>query len=153
MREAADCSEGVILLDRLLSADRAEALLEMADIYASPHSSEGFGLTIAEAMALGKPVLATDFGGSTDFLDKQSGYPIRCRPWRLQEHHGPYRENTVWGRIDEDHLSETLIAVANLSHDELAALAGRARSRIAEILSPQAVATSMRASIDHVLSL
>ena len=49
----------VRLIDQPLSQDEMAALFAAADIYASPHRSEGFGLTIAEAMAMGKAVVAS----------------------------------------------------------------------------------------------
>ena len=38
------------------------------DCYASLHRSEGFGITMAEAMLLGKPVIATGYSGNLDFM-------------------------------------------------------------------------------------
>ena len=150
--EAVDRSGGTVLLNRSIDVGTALTLLDMADIYASPHASEGFGLTIAEAMALGKPVVASDFGGSTDFLDESCGFPVRCKPWQLQEDDGAYPRGTRWGRIDEDQLAETLIAVASLSAPALAEVGAKARQRIKTQLSPQAVADKMRTGIDDVLA-
>ncbi len=41
--------------------------LAACDAYVSLHRAEGTGLTIAEAMAIGKPVIATDWSGNTRF--------------------------------------------------------------------------------------
>ncbi len=150
--EAAGRSGGTLLLNRPVDVEAALTLLDMADIYASPHASEGFGLTIAEAMALGKPVVASDFGGSTDFLDASCGFPVRCTPRQLQESNGAYPQGTTWGWIDEDQLTETLMAVAALSAPALAEIGAKARQRIKAQLSPQAVADKMRAGIDDVLA-
>ena len=49
-------------------ADR-HALTACADIVLSLHRGEGFGLVMAEAMLLGKPVVATGWSGNTDFMD------------------------------------------------------------------------------------
>jgi glycosyltransferase involved in cell wall biosynthesis len=46
----------------------------------SLHRSEGFGLVPAEAMLLGRPVVATDFSGTTDFIDSGCAMPV---PYRL----------------------------------------------------------------------
>ncbi len=48
----------------------------MADCFISLHRSEGFGYAVAEAMALGTPVVATDYSGSTDFLSEKEGWPV-----------------------------------------------------------------------------
>jgi glycosyltransferase involved in cell wall biosynthesis len=151
LAEAAERTAGTLLLDSALGADAARALMDAADIYVSPHAAEGFGLTIAEAMARGKPVIATDYSGSTDFLDASCGFPVRCDPWRLDRDMGPYRRGTLWGRIDEDALARTLMAVAALDPAARAAIGEQARRRIETLLSPAAVAMQMRASIDRLL--
>ena len=143
---------GALLVDQSFGASAARALLEMADVYASPHASEGFGLTIAEAMALGKPVVASDFGGSTDILDAGSGFPVACTPWALPEATGAYAQGTVWGRVDEAALTEALLRAARLTEPERAALAARARQRIDAAFSPAAVAAQMQAGIAEVLA-
>ena len=150
--EAVERSAGTLLLNRPIDAEAGLALLDMADIYVSPHASEGFGLTIAEAMARGKPVIASDFGGSTDFLDQSCGFPVRCTPWQLQENYGAYPRGTTWGRIDEDLLADTLMTVASLSAPALAEIGAKARKRIEAQLSPRAVAEKMRGSISGLLA-
>ena len=39
------------------------------DAYVSLHRSEGFGLTVAESMYLGKPVLSTTRSATTEFVN------------------------------------------------------------------------------------
>ena len=53
-------------------------LLKESDIYVAPFRSEGFGLPIVEAMALGLRVVATSGGGTStdDYLSEQNGYPV-----------------------------------------------------------------------------
>ena len=58
--------------DRYLSSRDRLALVQLVDCYASLHRSEGLGLTMAEAMALGTPVVATAYSGNLDFMDDDS---------------------------------------------------------------------------------
>ena len=58
------------------------ALFARADCYVSLHRAEGFGLTLAESMALGKPVIATGFSGNTDFMTPANSYLV---DWALTE--------------------------------------------------------------------
>ncbi len=43
-----------------------DGLMALSDIVISTHRSEGFGLICAEAMRLGKPVIATGWSGNLD---------------------------------------------------------------------------------------
>jgi glycosyltransferase involved in cell wall biosynthesis len=148
LRQQVDDCAAASIIDRRFSSEAMAALMAAADIYASPHSSEGFGLTIAEAMAMGKVVVATDFGGSRDFLDSETGFPVRYSEWQLEHDEGAYLKGTTWAKVDEDHLTECLLTAASLDEETRRALGDRARRRVEELLSPEAVAAEMRASID-----
>jgi len=52
-----------------LPPEDRHALTACADIVLSLHRGEGFGLVLAEAMLLGKPVVATGWSGNTDYMD------------------------------------------------------------------------------------
>ncbi len=67
----------ITLLDRTLDRPVVLGLVKACDAYVSLHRAEGFGRTLAEAMLLGKPVVGTDFSGNTDFLTKDTGYPVK----------------------------------------------------------------------------
>jgi glycosyltransferase involved in cell wall biosynthesis len=54
--------------NELLPAGDRLALVAAADCYVSLHRSEGLGLTMAEAMAVGTPVIATAYSGNLDFM-------------------------------------------------------------------------------------
>jgi glycosyltransferase involved in cell wall biosynthesis len=61
-------NENIQLRDTLLSDEDYFSLLNQCDCYISLHRSEGLGLTMAEAMALGKPVIATNYSGNLEFM-------------------------------------------------------------------------------------
>ncbi|MCC6226241.1 MAG: glycosyltransferase family 4 protein [Microthrixaceae bacterium] len=67
---------GAELWDRYLDGDDRLALVAAADCYMSLHRSEGLGLTIAEAMAAGTPVIATDYSGTTDLTSGGAALPV-----------------------------------------------------------------------------
>lgn len=146
LRTLVEGTDGAVLVDRSMTADELGELISLADIYASPHCSEGFGLTIAEAMAAGKPVVATDFGGSRDFLDGRSGWPVKARKWRLEQDFGHYTQGGEWARIDEPALTATLIRAADAVEAGKDAKGSAGRARIAELCSYDAVAAKVSAS-------
>ena len=146
-RALANATRHVVLIDRNLAAGGLEELIAAADIYASPHCSEGFGLTIAEAMAAGKPVVATDFGGMTEHLDGTIGYPVKARPWTLDRDFGHYKKGGEWARIDEPALSAALRQAAKDLEAGDHSRGDAARARIGERLSYEAVGKTIAQSL------
>lgn len=142
---------GTMLVDISLSADEVLQLLTAADIYASPHCSEGFGLTVAEAMAVGKPVVATDFGGTRDFLSSGTGYPVAWDPFTLEEDHGHYLEGHSWAKIDEDALGKALVKAARAVESGDSTIGSAARTEIERMLSYTSVAEAIEASFAEAI--
>ena len=56
------------------------ALTSACDAYISLHRGEGLGMGMLEAMTLNVPVVATDYGGNTDFVRPDTAFPV---PYRL----------------------------------------------------------------------
>jgi glycosyltransferase involved in cell wall biosynthesis len=71
-----DGDDRCILIREAYSRPNIAGLIARADCLLSLHRAEGFGRVIAEAMALGTLVVATDWSGSTSILDGTRGYPV-----------------------------------------------------------------------------
>ena len=99
----ARCRNVRLVLD-MLPQEKVYELVNAADCYASPHRSEGFGLGVAEAMFYGKVVIATDFGGTTDFVQDGLGLKLKYSLVELTEDRGPYRRGDVWADPSIEHL-------------------------------------------------
>ncbi len=102
----------------LYPAAAAHALTAAADIVLSLHRSEGFGLVLAEAMLLAKPVIATGWSGNMAFMDADSAALVG---WRLVATNDPRQVyyGSIWAEPDQG------VAVAHLRHlaDDAAARA------------------------------
>jgi glycosyltransferase involved in cell wall biosynthesis len=72
--EIADCNN-VLLFDEILDPDENSRLYDVVDIFISLHRSEGLGLNVLEAIASGKPTIATGYGGFTD-VARESEYGV-----------------------------------------------------------------------------
>ena len=66
-------------------------MVASCDCYVSLHRSEGFGLTPAEAMYLGKPVIATAYGGVMEFMTPENAYLVDHTMTRVGERASPIR--------------------------------------------------------------
>ena len=135
LRRAAEGAR-VIVLERTLPRPELDGLLSACDAYVSLHRAEGFGFPIAEAMSLGKPVVATDFSGNRDYLDQSTGYPVRWSPWSLPAAAGPYPEGTRWADPDEAHASELIRSIA-ADRKAAAARGEAAKERIRSLYAPE----------------
>ncbi len=70
---------GGLLIDGHMSGDAMADLFHACDVYVSLHRSEGFGFGMAEAMAIGKPVIGTAFSGNVDFMKANNSCPVGYR--------------------------------------------------------------------------
>ncbi|QHD69090.1 glycosyltransferase [Sphingobium yanoikuyae] len=149
----ANATPGVRILEVSLYSDEVTSLMAAADIYASPHCSEGFGLTVAEAMAVGKPVVATDYAGTKDFVDATCGYPVSAQMWTLDQNYGHYLEGHGWAKVDEDAFAAALVKAAEATMAGDHKIGDAAKANIERLLSYEAVAkaaeTSFSAAIEN----
>lgn len=147
----ANATPGVRILEVSLYPDEVTSLMAAADIYASPHCSEGFGLTVAEAMAVGKPVVATDYAGTRDFVDHTCGYPVPASLWTLDKNYGHYLEGHRWAKVDEEAFAAALVKAANAVMAGDHTVGEAAKANITRLLSYEAVADAIKASISGAI--
>jgi len=53
----------------MLNDGAINAMYELSTAYVSPHHSEGWGLTLSDAMIFRKPVIATGYSGNLEFMN------------------------------------------------------------------------------------
>jgi glycosyltransferase involved in cell wall biosynthesis len=139
---AASSHPAIHIVDISLGARERAALLAGCDCYVSLHRSEGFGMTIAEAMGYGRPVIATDFGGNLEFMDEQTGYLVRSTPTAVGEGVPIYPADGTWAEPDLSHAADLLRLV--LEDPAGAAARGRrAGMRIATAHAPAVVGVAV----------
>jgi glycosyltransferase involved in cell wall biosynthesis len=132
----------IVVLEETLSGPERDALVQSCDCYLSLHRSEGHGLPLAEAMAAGKPVVATAFGGNTEFMTGENSYLVDWRPALVGEGVEHYPPDSSWAEPDIGQAADLLRRVFE-DDDEARRRSERARADVAACLSPRAIGERM----------
>jgi hypothetical protein len=90
----------ITVMDRSLSREEMLGLMGACDCYVSLHRAEGFGLTLAESMRSGKPVIATGWSGNMDFMTRDNSYPVAYCLAQLPDSYGPHEQGSTWAEPD-----------------------------------------------------
>lgn len=148
---SASAGYSVTVIDRTIDRSELNALIRCCDCLVSLHRSEGFGLPIAEAMYLGKPVIVTAYGGNMDFTNPATAFLISFRLCSVGKGCEPYEEGQRWADPDIAEASEAMRTVyGDRPVRERKALAGMQFVR--EHLSPEAVGRLMKARLELLAS-
>jgi glycosyltransferase involved in cell wall biosynthesis len=124
---AAVQGSNIRIMNGYLSREDKHALTQACDAYVSLHRSEGFGLTIAEAMYFGKPVIATGWSGNMDFMTPDNSFPVEVTPVVIRETTHVYRAGNIWAEPNVEHAARLMREVYD--HPELARARGEQAAR------------------------
>jgi len=103
LRQAIAGATNITIDTSVMSRADSYALLAAADIVLSLHRSEGFGLVPAEAMLLGRPVIATNWSGNTDFMTSDSAALVGFRLIPARDPRGVFAApGAMWAEPDQD---------------------------------------------------
>ncbi len=137
-------SPTIRIVDEVWPEERLADLLADSDVYASLHRSEGFGLTLAEAIMQETPVLATDWSGNTDFCPRDLAYPVDYRLVPFADVHGDYSQvdEARWAEPSVESAAEQLRAIRSRP-EEARARASRLRGWLVEHLGRHTYAAAL----------
>lgn len=139
------------LVDASLTAAERDAVMSACDCYVSLHRSEGFGLTLAEAMAAGKPVIGTGYSGNLDFMNEHNSFLVNYELTRVGPYARIYPADGTWAEPDLDHAAALLRRVYD-DPDGAARIGRQAREDIARTLSEQATGQRMRHRLQQLIA-
>jgi glycosyltransferase involved in cell wall biosynthesis len=141
--------ERILIIDQVLERAEVNSLIEVCDCYVSLHRSEGFGMTISESMALGKPVIATGYSGNTDFMTPCNSFPVGYDLVELDQDYGPYPRGSMWADPDVEHASHLMRLVYD-DPKHARQVGERAARDIWQYLSPDAVGARIARRLELV---
>jgi len=143
LRDAIGDAPNIIWIDRYMDADQSAALMNLCDCYVSLHRSEGLGLTIAEAMLLGKPVIATGYSGNLDFMTPDTSFLVSWTKVKVGEGAEAYDPKARWAEPDLDEAGRLMRRVVE-NLEEARTRAKRGRLDLLARFSPEATGRLMK---------
>jgi glycosyltransferase involved in cell wall biosynthesis len=149
LREALGAYKNIYFISDTLTKVEMNSLIGCADVYVSLHRAEGFGLICAEAMLLGKPVIATNWSANTEFMNADVACMVDCEFVISERDSGSYKKGARWASPDEDQASAYM---RRLYEDKpyRNSISKRARAHISETLNLERAARRVRNRIDEI---
>jgi glycosyltransferase involved in cell wall biosynthesis len=146
LQASANGRDDIKIIDGYMAAPQRDGLFAACDCYVSLHRSEGFGLTLSEAMAMGKPVIATGYSGNLEFMNEQNSYLVPYEMTTIPPGSGPYPPGGRWADPD---LGEAALLMRHVfeHRDEARRTGRRARREILSARAPAAGAEFIRARL------
>lgn len=149
LKYAAASRPDIVLQDGYLSAHEKNTMMALCDCYVSLHRAEGFGLTMAEAMALGKPVIATGYSGNLAFMTAENSYICPSRMEPIGPDREPYPPRASWAEPDLDSARNLLRHVYE-QRGEAEQRGRRAADDLEQRHSPALAGRSMRDRLEQI---
>jgi glycosyltransferase involved in cell wall biosynthesis len=149
LQQAIEGRDDIIWMDKYLDSEMSAALMNQCDCYVSLHRSEGLGLTIAEAMLLGKPVIATGYSGNLDFMTPDTSYMV---PWtRVKVGKGAeaYSSRATWAEPNLDVAAEMMRTVYE-NPEQAQAVANAGKRDLEQRFTREVTGARMKARLEEI---
>jgi glycosyltransferase involved in cell wall biosynthesis len=150
--EIASKDPRIIIINKILSREEMYGLINSCDSYISLHRSEGFGLGMAEAMYLGKPVIGTAYSGNMDFMNVENSYLVDYTLSSVPEGAYPFWQNQVWADPDIESAAQGMAKIFDDIEFRLS-IAEKGQKTIKEKHSFDYVGSLMSARLDEIYKL
>lgn len=111
IRRIAALDQRIHIIERTMRRPELLALFSVCDCLVSLHRAEGFGRCIAEALLLGKQVVATGFSGNLDFCHEPRVSLVKHKMKPVQSGDYMWGEGQSWADPDLDHAAELMRSV------------------------------------------
>lgn len=149
VKQAVGGAANIRLIDRTLATAELADLLAICCAYVSPHRSEGLGLTIIEAMLAGCPVIATGYGGASDFVFDGVARPLSYDLVELVQTDPPYQRGCVWA---DPHIHDLRLAMREMavSPDIAHAMGQRGKAHAEHLFAPRVTSEAVQRRLSDI---
>lgn len=136
-------NKSIILVEEILDQDKLYSLMNCCDCFVSLHRSEGFGLTMAEAMYLGKPVIATAYSANVEFMTINNSFLVKYKLIPTGDQYYFSSDKDFWADPDIEHASEQMTFVYNY-RDLSSVIAEKGQEDVKNFLSPEKIGEKIK---------
>jgi glycosyltransferase involved in cell wall biosynthesis len=151
LKDIASSHPSIQFIEGHLKKEEVNALFYNCDCYVSLHRAEGFGLTMAEAMYYGKPVIATGYSSNIEFMNVGNSFLVKYDLIKVTQDSGSYKKGNIWADPDVEHTAALMHYVFhNYAYARQVGL--RAAREVKDKLSPLTIGKKIRHRLEHIMS-
>lgn len=149
LKALASSDNRIIWIDEKFPGDKRFELIDMCDCYISLHRSEGLGLTMAEALILGKPTIGTGYSGNLDFMKSSNSYLCSYELVKVGKGIPPFPEQGLWAEVDVDEAANLMKHVYD-NPKEAKVKAIKGQEELIKKYSPIKVGKELKARLQEI---
>ncbi len=149
LRRAAAEHSDVVVVECEASRSAINGLTALADCHVSLHRAEAFGFPLADAMWLGKPVIATGYSGNLDFMTAGNSLLVDHVLIEIGPDRDPYPSDGTWAEPDLEHAARLMRWVRD-DRPAAQALGASAAEDIRRSHSPEVAGEVVRRRLESI---
>jgi glycosyltransferase involved in cell wall biosynthesis len=151
LNELVEGYPSIKFIDGHLKKEEVNALLYNCDCYVSLHRAEGFGLTMAEAMFYGKPVIATAYSSNIEFMNVGNSFLVKYQLVPNADDYGSFpKGSSIWAEPDIDHAASLMQYVFH-NYEQAQQVGAIAANEIKSLLSPLVIGKKIKRRLEYIM--
>lgn len=144
-------SKKIKIVEKIFDKNSLNYIISNCDSYISLHRSEGFGLTMAEAMYFGKPTIGTNYSGNLQFMNNENSFLVDAQKVSYGSDDLNYNSNTIWSEPSLEKASQYLKNVYDKG-EEIKIIAEKGRQTIANDFSLSGIGKLIKKRGEEIIS-
>lgn len=142
-------NRSIIIIEEILEENKLFSLINCCDCFVSLHRSEGFGLTMAEAMFLGKPVIGTAYSANIEFMTINNSFLVKYEMIDTGDNYLFVGGKSVWADPDISHAAELMKFVVE-NPEEANKIAKKGQYFVKQNLNPKKIGEKIEARLNFI---
>lgn len=141
--------KNIFIVEEIFEKNTLHNIINSCDCYVSLHRSEGFGLTMAEAMYFSKPVIATGYSGNLEFMDHENSFLVDYEMTKIDSDITNYEKNTIWSNPNVKHASE-LMKLVRTNSEQVKTIALNGNKTIVSKMSNETIGGLIKNKLEKI---